>query len=79
MIVVSNTSPMTNLACIGQLDLLRQLYDRIVIPPAVYHEIAISGVGEPGAKEVQIRKRYNCRNLYAAVRLGPSKIFFTMS
>jgi len=36
MIVVSDTSPITNLAAIGQLDLLWQLYQTIIIPQAVY-------------------------------------------
>jgi uncharacterized protein len=40
MIVVSDTSPITNLALIGQLSLLKQLYDVIVVPQAVAHEIA---------------------------------------
>lgn len=53
MIVVSNTSPIINLACVSQLDLLRQLYGQIIIPQAVFTEIAIAGAGEPGAKEVQ--------------------------
>lgn len=39
MIVVSNTSPIFYLSTIGQLDLLRQLYDEIVIPTAVFNEI----------------------------------------
>ena len=53
MIVVSNASAIINLAAVGQLDLLRQLYDKIAIPQAVYHEIAVVGVGQPGATEVQ--------------------------
>ncbi|MEQ9235618.1 hypothetical protein [Coleofasciculus sp. E2-BRE-01] len=32
MIVVSNTSPIFYLSTIGQLDLLRQLYNEVVIP-----------------------------------------------
>jgi predicted nucleic acid-binding protein len=52
MIVVSNTSPIINLAAVGQLDLLRQLYGQIVIPRAVYIEIVGMGVGQPGADEV---------------------------
>jgi len=40
MIVVSDTSPITNLALIGQLTLLQQLYGNIVIPQAVSEEIA---------------------------------------
>jgi len=39
MIVVSDTSPITNLIQIGQLDLLRQLYQEIIISPAVYAEL----------------------------------------
>lgn len=31
MMVVSNTSPLTNLAAIGQFYLLHQLYDKIYI------------------------------------------------
>jgi len=43
MIVVSNTSPITNLALIGQLSLLQQLYGSIVIPQAVSQEIVKVG------------------------------------
>ena len=43
MIVVSNTSPILNLAVIGQLDLLRQLYCEIVIALAVQIELARNG------------------------------------
>lgn len=39
MIVVSNTSPINNLAGIGQLSLLQQIYGQIVIPNAVYREL----------------------------------------
>jgi len=52
MIVVSNTSPIINLACIGQLDLLRQIYGQITIPDAVFTEITVNGIGQPGAEEV---------------------------
>lgn len=53
MIVVSNTSPIINLAAVGRLDLLRQLYKKIVIPQAVYDEITSSSQEKPGAKEVR--------------------------
>lgn len=53
MIVVSNTSPLINLALIGQLNLLQQLYDQVVIPQAVYDEIVVAGAGQPGATEVE--------------------------
>lgn len=50
MIVVSDTSPITNLAAIGQLDLLRQLYHKVVIPEAVFRdELTVIGGQHPGA------------------------------
>jgi predicted nucleic acid-binding protein len=53
VIVVSNTSPITNLAAINQLNLLQQLYSRIIIPEAVTHELTNVGTIVPGATEVQ--------------------------
>lgn len=53
MIVVSDTSPITNLAAIGQLDLLRQLYNSVIIPQAVYNEMVGVDKVVPGALEVQ--------------------------
>ncbi len=53
MIVVSDTSPITNLAAIQQLDLLHRLYTCLVIPVAVYNEMVNVGKPVPGATEVQ--------------------------
>lgn len=39
-LVVSNTSPLLYLHQIGQLDLLRQLYGKVVVPGAVARELA---------------------------------------
>jgi predicted nucleic acid-binding protein len=49
VIVVGDTSAITNLAAIGQLDLLRQLYRNVIIPAAVYHELTAAGGSHPGA------------------------------
>jgi hypothetical protein len=48
MRVVSNTSPISNLAIIGRLELLRERYGRIVIPPAVQEEL--SALSHPEGK-----------------------------
>ncbi len=40
MIVVSDTSPISNLLVIGQLDLLRVLFGKIIMPERVLHELA---------------------------------------
>ncbi len=39
MVVVSDTSPIANLILIGQLDLLREMFQEVVIPPAVHREV----------------------------------------
>lgn len=39
-IVVSDTSPISSLATVGQLDLLNQLYGKVWITPEVWNEIA---------------------------------------
>jgi hypothetical protein len=39
LIVVSDTSPVLNLARIGRLDLLSMLYQKVIIPSAVYQEL----------------------------------------
>lgn len=63
MIVVSDTSPITNLAAIGQLDLLRHLYGSIVIPEAVYNEMVAAGKPVPGAIEVQTLSWIQVQNI----------------
>jgi uncharacterized protein len=52
MTIVSNASPLINLAHIGKLDLLHRLYDSVLIPQAVWDEVVVQGAGQPGAEEV---------------------------
>ena len=56
MIVISDTSPIINLAIIDKLDLLPQLFDTIVIPEAVFNEIVIIGKGLPGSDIIENAK-----------------------
>ena len=42
MIVISDTSPVLNLARIGRLELLRLLYKQVLIPSAVSEELTAS-------------------------------------
>ena len=53
MIVVSDTSPINNLAAINQLHLLHQLYRKVFIPKAVYRELTDPSFPVAGATEVQ--------------------------
>lgn len=49
IIVVSNTSPLTNLAAIGQFDLLRKPYARLQIAEGVWDELNAKGRRWPGS------------------------------
>ena len=42
-IIVSNSTPLINFATIGELDLLRKLFDQIFVPQAVWQEVVIKG------------------------------------
>jgi uncharacterized protein len=53
MIIVSNTSPLTNLAAIGQFSLLQALFSEIYIPTAVMNELSGGGAIWPGTTEVK--------------------------
>jgi len=52
MIMVSNTSPLTNLAAIGQFDLLRKLYIELLIADGVWYELNAKGQSWLGKVEV---------------------------
>lgn len=53
MIVISDTSAITNLAAIDQLKLLPLLYGQVIIPEAVYRELVDIDPPVPGGAEVQ--------------------------
>jgi predicted nucleic acid-binding protein len=61
--VVSNTSPITNLAAIDQLHLLREIYGTILIPQAVYDELTVFDRPVPGTAEVQMFDWINVRRV----------------
>jgi predicted nucleic acid-binding protein len=50
--VVANATPLIALSLINRLDLLHQLFDEVLVPPAVYEEVAIRGAGRPGASDL---------------------------
>jgi len=52
MRVVSNTSPLLNLAIIGQLALVQQQFGQVWIPPAVLGELQ-PDVARPGSSEIR--------------------------
>ncbi len=52
MLVVVNSGPLISLSRIGRLDLLPELFGRIVVPAAVYHEVT-QDLSLPGALAIQ--------------------------
>jgi len=50
-LVISNATPIIALALIDQLQLLRHLYDKILIPPAVQAEVLAGGARGIGSEE----------------------------
>ena len=82
MIVISDTSAITNLAAIQYLQLLPQLYNQITIPEAVYRELAEIDPPVPGTLEVQMASWLEVRQvvnrnvverLQIEVRLDPGE------
>jgi len=52
MIVVSDSSPLVALIDIDQVSLLPRLYERVLVPEAVWRETFVQGEGRPGREEV---------------------------
>ena len=53
MSVVSNASPLIALARIGRFTLLRDLFDHIIVPVAVWQEVVVQGADRPGSAECE--------------------------
>lgn len=63
MIVISDTSAITNLTAIQHLQLLPQLYNQVTIPEAVYRELAEIDPPVPGTFEVQTSPWFEVRQV----------------
>jgi predicted nucleic acid-binding protein len=53
MSIVSNASPLINLARIGKFNLLHKLYGELIVSKAMRQEVSVEGAGHPGADEVK--------------------------
>ncbi len=49
MQVVVNATPLIDLALINRLELLPALFEDVIVPRAVYEEVALHGSGRAGA------------------------------
>ena len=61
--VVSNTSPLTNLAAIGQFHLLEELFGQLHIADAVWTELNADGRSWPGRDEVAEAAWISCHTV----------------
>jgi predicted nucleic acid-binding protein len=52
MKVISNSSPLIALASIEELDLIRKLWGRIIIPRSVFKETVVAGKKKSGSMEI---------------------------
>ena len=50
--IIADSGPLISLAVIDRLDLIKQLYPRVIVPPAVWNEVTIKGKGMPGAEAI---------------------------
>ena len=53
MKVVVNATPLITLTFLDRLELLRQMFDEILVPATVYDEVVVKGTGRPGADTVE--------------------------
>jgi len=51
-VIIADSSPLISLAIIDQLNLLIKLYERVIVPPAVWNEVTVKGRDMPGALAV---------------------------
>ncbi len=62
---VVNSGPLVALSILGQLDLLPALYAECWVPETVFNEVAVAGIGKPGATSLL------SADWQARVRTGP--------
>jgi uncharacterized protein len=55
-VAVSNSGPLIHLALIGRLDLLYTLFEKVLIPSAVYNEVVVVGKQEGHADALALER-----------------------
>lgn len=68
MIVVSDTTPLSELAKVGRLDLLRAIFGRVIIPEEVYREVTTGNhpgsIAVPKATWIEVRAVSDAQKIY---------------
>jgi predicted nucleic acid-binding protein len=55
-VIIADSGPLIALSIIDKLELLQQLYEEVLLPPAVWNEVTVQGKGMPGADIVSKAK-----------------------
>lgn len=63
MIVVSDTSPVSNLAAVDRLNLLREVFGRVIVPHAVFAECTAAGSGQVVAGRIRAQAWIETRDV----------------
>lgn len=83
MIVISNTSPLMNLAVAGQMTLLEKLYGKVIIPEAVRNELSHMAAQEAGMQNPsnfpwletrQVKNQFSVNILTVELDLGEAEV-----
>ncbi len=53
MTVVCNSTVLIALSRIGKLHILKEVFNEVIVPDAVYDEVVSGGKGKPGAQDVE--------------------------
>ena len=83
MIVVSDSTILIGLANIGQLDLLKQVFNKIYVPEEVFREVTERALNKPGAQIIRntawikakpVKDRTQVNLLMASLDKGESEV-----
>ena len=71
--IISNSSPLIGLDRIGQLELLQRLFNTIVVPPAVVHEVGVVTTLPAWIEQRDLKQAIGPHILSAALGAGESE------
>lgn len=71
MIIVSDTTPLSQLAKVGKLNLLHDIYGKIIIPQEVYHEVTTGN--HPAVNLVQLADWIERRTISSSEKVSTLK------
>jgi predicted nucleic acid-binding protein len=71
MKVIVNATPLIALSKINQLELLHQLFDEVMIPESVYHEVVVKGANKVGSNDLVNAGWINVETVPSSTAINP--------